>query len=170
MQHNFEMVSFEKLTKIIQSDLIMLLSQNKGLNQFAKYRSKFEGWLKVELVKILNENRLEAIPEKDRIDITIKEEWAIELKTVNTNYRYLNVENKTRPITKNISSILKDIEKLKYNKFKNKAIIFITFPVEHSFPYWKMHLKKIEKELNEIKFKQFFFENEIPGVLYIGLL
>lgn len=123
--------TFEKLAKIIFKEITPKLENNIGVAIFAKERAKFEGWLKVELCESLSKRLTSTtiIPEKDRIDITF-DGWAIELKTVNTNYRYKNVENKTRPITKNIQGVIDDIDKLQSTQnYIKKAILFVVFPV-----------------------------------------
>ena len=92
-------MEFLKIKQILFNELKPRLESNKGLAIFAKERAKFEGWLKVELIEILSNYFDDITPENNRIDITF-EDWAIELKTVNTNIRYKNVINKQRPITK----------------------------------------------------------------------
>ena len=104
-----------------------------------------------------------------RIDITF-DDWAIELKTVNTNYRYENVRNKKRPITQNIQKIIKDIEKLKSTNYANKAILFIAFPLFQDREDCKAHLQKISNLLKVLEQREFRFKNKIPGVIYLGLL
>ena len=120
-------ITFDNLAKIIFSEIIPKLERSYGLAIFAKERAKFEGWLKVELCDSLSKYFQEIIPEKDRIDITFNN-WAIELKTINTNYKYGNVKNKTRPITKNVQEVINDIKKLKSSNFPDKAILFVVFP------------------------------------------
>ena len=118
-------MEFIKVKEIVFNELKPKLESNKGLAIFAKQRAKFEGWLKVELVRILSNYFDDISPENNRIDITFKD-WAIELKTVNTNIRYKNVISKVRPITKNINDVISDIEKLKFTTYVNKGILFIT--------------------------------------------
>ena len=162
-------VTFKKLAEIVFKDIIPKLKKNNGASIFAKERAKFEGWLKVELCESLSKYFSTVTPEKDRVDV-IFDDWAIELKTVNTNYRYGNVRNKTRPITKNIQGVIKDIEKLKFTNYANKAILFIVFPVTHNHKKWKTHLQKISNSLKELERREFRFKNKIPGVIYFGLL
>jgi len=81
-----------------------------------------------------------------------------------------NVKNKKRPITKNIKGILKDISDLKRKVTKNKFVIFIVFPVIVNNSYWAIHIHKIQKELSELTFKEFKFNNSIPGLIYYGKL
>lgn len=162
-------MEFEELSKLIFTMLKPKLENNKGLSVFARGRSKFEGWLKVELCDSLYKYFDDVIPEKGRIDITFAN-WAIELKTVNTNYRVENVEKKTRPITKNIKEVIKDIENLKSFCSFNSAVLFIVFPFKHDKKEWKDHLQKILLLLKELKHQEFKFENGIPGIIYFGLI
>jgi hypothetical protein len=66
----------------------------------------------------------------------IFEDWAIELKTINTNIRYEKVKNKTRPITKDTQGIINDIEKLRATEYSKKAVLFVAFPIRHDNEYW----------------------------------
>jgi len=157
----------KKLYGITVSELVKKIRNHKGLNQFVIERSKFEDWLKVELIDTLINNNIIAYPEISRIDVSFQN-TAIELKTINTNYQYKNVKNKTRPITENVSGILKDISDLKKKEIKNMFVVFIVFPVESNNSYWQYHLKKIKAELSELVFKDFHFKNDVPGVIYYG--
>lgn len=162
-------MEFKDLTKLIFSEIKPKLENNQGLSIFARERAKFEGWLKVELCDSLSKYFKDVAPEKNRIDVTF-ENWAIELKTVNTNYRYDNVKKKTRPITMNIQAVVDDIEKLKLAAVVNKAVLFIAFPVIHKNNKWQSHLKKISSALSKIEHMEFRFKNEIPGVVYFGIV
>ena len=44
--------TFENIWKIVCNELVPKLEQSQGLKVFAYNRSKFEGWLKVELVDV----------------------------------------------------------------------------------------------------------------------
>lgn len=160
-------MEFLKIKEIVFNELKPKLENNNGLAIFAKERAKFEGWLKVELIEILSNYFDSIIPENNRIDITF-ENWAIELKTVNTNIRYPNVINKHRPITMNIDGVISDINNLKSCNYIKKGILFIAFPIEHNNTNWQVHLNKIKNNLTKIEFIQFQFSNEIPGVIYFG--
>lgn len=160
-------MEFEVLARLIFGEIKPKLENSQGLSIFAKERAKFEGWLKVELCDSLSKFSKEVTPEKDRIDITF-ENWAIELKTFNTNYRYENVKNKTRPITKNTQGVIKAIKKLKSTYYTNRAILFVVFPVTHDNEKWKVQRQKIFDLLREIKHVSFNFKNGTPGVVYFG--
>lgn len=159
--------TFEKLAEIIFKEMVPKLENNNGVAIFANERAKFEGWLKVELCESMSKFFPTVTPEKDRIDITF-DNWAIELKTVNTNYRYKTVKNKTRPITMNVQGVIDDIEKLKSTNYDCKAILFVVFPVTHNNENWKKHLRKISKLLKDVKYREFKFKNVVPGVIYFG--
>ena len=163
-------MNFEKLWNNISQDIANRLSSHSGLKFFAQNRAKFEGWLKVELCDILSKHTNNIIPEKDRIDIVV-ENWAIELKTINTNYRCANCENKIRPITKNIQGIIDDIAQLKNNsRYINKAVAFVVFPLPKGTSKWQQHIGKITNKLAEIKEINFKFINNINGKFYLGLI
>ena len=159
----------DKLISIVFKSLKEKLEESNGLGIFAKERSKFEGWLKVELCDTLSKHSKDIFPEKGRVDIVF-DNWLIELKTVNTNYRYKNVENKHRPITKNVSNVIEDILALKKHTNKKKAVIFVTFPVEHNNPDWQKHLLRMKKHLSTLEHVEFKFVGGFPGVLYFGLV
>ena len=162
-------MEFEDLVNLIFNEIKPKLENSQGLSIFAKERAKFEGWIKVELCDSLSKYFKDVAPERNRIDVTF-ENWAIELKTVNTNIRYKNVKNKTRPITKNTQGVINDIKKTKSNDYTNRAILFIVFPIIHSNKYWQVQLQRISKLLREIKHVNFNFKDEIPGVVYFGLI
>jgi len=163
-------MNFEQIWNILENELPKKIHSHHGLNLFIKNRSKFEGWLKVEICDILYKYSNNIVPEKNRIDIVF-ENWAIELKTVNTNYKYNGINNKTKPITKNILSVLKDIRDLKLNThYEHKIVIFIVFPLSSSNVIWIKHKTKIENMLKVLKYKEFQFNNNINSILYCGLV
>ncbi len=163
-------MTFQELWNILEKEVPNKISQHNGLNFFIKNRAKFEGWFKVELCDILSKYTNNITPEKDRIDVVF-DDWALELKTSNTNYRYENVKNKTRPITKNITSIIKDIIDLKHNtNYNKKAVVFIIFPLSKNTRDWDKHILKIKNELVELKEKEFYFKSGTSAILYCGLV
>lgn len=146
-------------------EVIRIIEIHEGLAIFCRNRAKFEGWFKVELLNQLE--HLEPSPEIDRHDIVF-DNCAIELKTVNTSYRYDSAIPKTRPITKNIEGIINDINKLSDDiNYEHKVVIFIAFPVEHEKNEWKRHLKIIRNRVTNTIPNKFEFKNKLPGVLYI---
>lgn len=163
-------MTFQELWDILEKEIPRKINQHDGLNYFIKNRAKFEGWFKVELCDILSKHTKNITPEKDRIDIVF-DDWALELKTSNTNYRYENVENKTRPVTKNVTSIIKDITDLRNNKnYSKKAVVFIIFPLSKNTKEWEQHLVKIQNELQKLNEKEVFFKNGVSAMLYCGLV
>ncbi len=163
-------MKFKSLKNIIFIELKKKLENHSGLSIFVKERSKFEGWLKVELCDILIKYSKDIIPEKNRVDINFKD-WGIELKTLNTNIRYLEIIDKTRPITKNVKGVISDIRKLEKLSYVNKAVLFIVFPITHDNKKWNIRLDKIRMELLSLDYCQFDFKNNIAsGVMYFGLV
>ncbi|MDH5494379.1 MAG: hypothetical protein OEY24_01580, partial [Candidatus Bathyarchaeota archaeon] len=116
----------------------------------------------------LSKHFKDVIPEQNRIDITF-ENWAIELKTINTNIRFPNVKNKHRPITRNTQGVVKDIEKLRTTEYTNKSTLFIVFPVRHRNKDWQVQLRRITNKLVKIEHLEFNFKDKIPGTIYFGL-
>ena len=50
------------------------------------------------------------------------------------------------------------------------GVLFVVFPALHIDKNWQTHLEKISKNLQDIKFKEFKFKNNVPGILYFGLI
>jgi hypothetical protein len=142
-------MNFNRLSRLIFDQIKLELENNQGLFIFAQNRDKFEGWLKVKVCEILSSSEhVQNVAvevgtiKKRKIDI-VCDDWAIELKTTNTNYRYNNyVEIKGRPITSNVKNIIKDIKKLGLSKYPNKAVLFVVFPVEHNKKEWNFYIKR----------------------------
>ncbi len=165
-------MELNELIAITKDELIRRIESTHALGVFAARRSKFEGWLKVELIDILIAKKREnVLPELGFIDITF-EDVAIELKTVSTNYRIDGFPYVHRPITENVAGVVQDIECLGLNpNFKNKFIIFTVFPLPEGHVLWPNHLKVIEDELGKACCPQSFkFCNGIPGAIYYGKL
>jgi hypothetical protein len=126
-----------------------IASKNKTVIRLAcKGRSKFEGWLKFEIAKKLIEKGFEVFPEKGRFDLVISnesgEDFVVELKTANTNYRIRGIENKYRPVTKNFKGIFQDIEKIKRSGKKGK-VVFVIFPVPVNDERYLKFIERVQK-------------------------
>lgn len=160
-------MDFEKISKIVFKELKFKLEKHNGLSVFAKRKAKFEGWLKVELCDSLLKYFKDIVPENNRIDICFLD-WAIELKTINTNMSWAGVGSRRAPISKNIRGVLKDINKLKKISVKNKAVLFIAFPAKENGTNWLNHYKEIKKELPKVESRAFNFQGGVPGVIYFG--
>jgi len=157
----------QELFDLTIDDIVDRIQNSHGLTKFAHRRAKFEGWLKVEIIDILAKKGKNALPEIGRIDVSF-DTVGIELKTVNTNIRYPNVINTTRPITKNIDGVNEDIDNLINTEFADKFIIFVAFPITHDNQNWKYHLGRITENLENYLHRQFNFSGNIPGVIYCG--
>lgn len=157
----------KELFDITADEIINRIQKSVGLTRFASRRAKFEGWLKVELIDILVRQNQNALPEIDRIDVSF-DNVGIELKTINTNIRYPNVINATRPITNNVAGVIEDIENLRTKNFTDRFVVFIVFPITHNNQNWKQHLERITQNLTNYIHRQFYFGDNIPGVIYYG--
>jgi len=125
-------------------------------------RAKYEGWLKMELAAALDlhegvkdVNIEPSYPLKGKADLSLRVNrtiWYLELKTSNTNWRATGLENRTRPITLNISQIIADIAKLREKCPPAKGLmVFTLFPVptriwDHEREQLSYHLRRIERE------------------------
>ena len=135
-----------------------------------KQRAKFEGWLKFELANELKQRYTDTCVEKcmaynnsEKLVDVFSNDSYIELKTPNTSYRHDGCENRTRPITNNIASIIDDIIALKTIGV-NGYIAFVMFPIDNNRKY-QSHIKKIdEKVKNSVKTK--IEINNIPILVY----
>jgi hypothetical protein len=129
----------------------------------ARQRAKFEGWLKFELAAALSTQSkiqnlaLEKPYSNTLADLAFEADGAtcyVEIKTANFNWRAVGVENKTRPVTKNISGIIEDIRKLRRGCPPAKGVIvFVLFPIptrvwEQERDKLLYHLQRIENEGN----------------------
>lgn len=136
---------------IVLNSIVAAIQQNKGLIRIAvRQRAKFEGWLKFELAYQLEkgdfgpvavESQLEG--RAGRSDITfmhLGKRISIELKTSNTNWRMSGVESNTRPITKNIDSIIADA--VKHNS-DSCVIAFVLFPIPSGELGWRAYIDRI---------------------------
>jgi hypothetical protein len=166
----------QELQQCLVEKLVPIISTNNGLPFFARRRSKFEAWLKVELCSIFKDDHPE--PEWEHFDIKL-DDWIIELKTVNNSYviHDQDVNNIIRPITDNINSIIKDIEKLQNRRdIRNyhRGVIFIAFPFDQSnlnHEPWQEHIARIQERLNLSPAIQFqFYNTQIYGQIYLGWL
>ena len=108
----------------LNSLIVKILNDNEDLVFIAiRQRAKFEGWLKFELLRkllVYPDLKVEYPYPNDtnkHSDIYANKAF-IELKTPNTNYQHNKCIQCTRPITKNIKSIIDDINKLRSIKIK----------------------------------------------------
>ncbi|WP_420627187.1 hypothetical protein [Candidatus Leptofilum sp.] len=147
-----------------------------------KQRAKFEGWFKLELAaslqtagfKVTLEESYQVSERLHFADIAVAENHAtsfIMLKTVNTNFRFAGVENRSRPITNNITGVIKDIHKLKgLPSNKIGYVLFPIFPVsahsqvrDHQL---KRHLARIQNEAVDLLFSNFVQRKSEYGIGY----
>jgi len=148
-----------------------LKENRKKLQYPIRQKAKFEGWLKIELFysiwhKLLDRNQDSEIKleqsyrhnTKCHCDIffcTPKKKYVyLELKTINTNYDCNSdlIMKKTKPITKNVRSVIEDANKLEKikNKEVKKIVAFVVYPLcEEKLDEWEYHESKINKKMGK---------------------
>ena len=147
--------------------LVNILKSRQDLVFIAiKQRAKFEGWLKFELanelIKLYSDTCVEKCMSGKLVDV-FSNDSCIELKTPNTSYRHDGCENRTRPITNNIASIIDDINALKKIGVDG-YIAFIMFPIDNNGKY-KSHIDKIDANVQN-SVKTVIKINNIPILVY----
>lgn len=151
--------------------LVNILTSRHDLVFIAiKQRAKFEGWLKFELanelIKLYSDTCVEkCMPYKgsEKLVDIFSNNSCIELKTPNTSYRHDGCENRTRPITNNIDSIINDINALKEIGV-NGYIAFVMFPIDNNGKY-QSHIDKIDANVKN-SVKTVIKINNIPILVY----
>ena len=147
--------------------LVNILKSRQDLVFIAiKQRAKFEGWLKFELanelIKLYSDTCVEKCMSGKLVDVFSKDS-CIELKTPNTSYRHDGCENRTRPITNNIDSIINDINALKKIGVDG-YIAFVMFPIDNNGKY-QSHIDKIDANVKN-SVKTVIKINNIPILVY----
>lgn len=138
----------------------ILLQRNDVAILACKQRAKFEGWLKFELAAALVENEEvtqvvleDSYSTTGRSDLSViyqKVKWFVEMKTANTNWRAIGLENVTRPVTRNIDGIIDDIKVLKLKCPPDKGIaVFVIFPIPVRI--WDFETNKLTYHLHRIE-------------------
>jgi hypothetical protein len=144
-----ESIIIELIEKIIKDHSALI-------NICMRQKAKFEGWLKFELAQALELFGVEQLSveygydKKFRADISYiyqKERFLLELKTSNTNWVIDGIESKTRPITKNIDSIIIDGVKLS-DCDGTGIVVFILFPLPLKDQRWNKYLYRISESLD----------------------
>jgi hypothetical protein len=151
------------------------IETNNGLKIFGRSKASFEDWFKVELCGILSEYDESIIPEKDDIDIT-SDNMAIELKTFIPNGapEGVNAGIPSKNVTQNREGIIKDFTDLRDSKrlnAKERAVLFVVFPITKERKNWEGHRLEIEKKIGALpKPIEFTFKStKINGLIYFVL-
>ena len=148
----------------------ILLSRKDVAFLACQQRAKFEGWLKFELASALyRSSGFEKIIIEDsyttngRSDISFEfdgAKWFIEIKTANTNWRAENLENLTRPVTRNMDGIVEDIIVLREKSAPAHGLaVFCIFPVPDRL--WKNTREQLKYHLRRIEETGKLFENTL---------
>lgn len=160
-------MDYEQLCGIIENKLIPIFKDSTAISLFVWERSKFEGWLKVELCGVLFDAGQKVKPEDQTIDITC-EGCAIELKTITHRFEVPELpDKKTKRMYKTIDSLLDEINDLKFCKYENKIVLFVLFPYVNN-EYLLSHINKINDKLIDRKSYKVCLNNGSEIMLYIG--
>lgn len=164
----------QTIPDLVRKKLIELIRNRGDLIRIAcQQRAKFEGWLKFELAVALAEDpQISQVAvevgysQGGRSDISFfhgAEQWFVELKTTNTNWRVKGVEDRHRPITKNVNAIIDDIHMLQEKSPPARGlVVFIVFPVPVAI--WNGDREKLAAHLKRIE-----QETSIPTGHFLGL-
>ncbi|WP_326512179.1 hypothetical protein [Clostridium intestinale] len=147
------------MDELIRKSISEIIKNHTQLVSIAiRQRAKFEGWLKFELADHLQklgmsnvEVESNYVDSNDRADLGFAYNgirYDVELKTPNANWRIEGIENKGRPITKNITSIIIDTKKLE-KCVGNGIIAFVLFPVPVGDNRWIEYLSRISNEIGK---------------------
>jgi len=145
---------------LVRAWVVEILQQRKPLLAIAiRQRAKFEGWLKFELAAAAERHGAQSVEVEsgtddsastgERSDVSFHLNGVrcdVELKTPNTNWRMPGVDNKHRPITKNIGGIVSDAQKLRRSPGSG-IVAFVLFPVPPQDNRWVEYLQRISTEL-----------------------
>lgn len=116
------------------------------LPQRAKFEKYLQSVLACRLKNFFSDTEIEYPINGKLIDIYANG-TCIELKTPNTNYKIQGIINKKRPITKNIASIIADIQKLRKLNVKSGVVAFVLFPIDPMNKNYCSHINKIISKL-----------------------
>lgn len=151
----------DEAATVIRHTISHLLSRRMDVLLLAcRQRAKFEGWLKFELASALaaqadvqNVVLEDGYSSGRRSDISFSlngKTWYVELKTPNVNWRAAGIENRTRPITKNIDSLIEDVRKLKRDCASQLGLaVFCLFPIPSRI--WKLEREKLAYHMGRIE-------------------
>ena len=142
------------MDKIIRNAISEILLSRKELIKIPlRQKAKFEGWLKFELALKLQQIGMNSVQvetkakyERSRTDITFwdkYEYYRIELKTPNTNWKINGIAKTSRPITKNINSIIENAVKL---NSEDGIVAFVLFPIPLDDNSWVKYIDRINNK------------------------
>lgn len=144
------------MDRVCRKWIVDVLQEHPALLPIAaRQRAKFEGWLKFELAarietELQSRVRVEQPTGRGqcRYDIAFTaggEDCYLELKTSNANWRCPGVEPSSKPITKNVRSIVADAHRLRDCSGRG-IVAFVLFPVPLRSDQWVAYIERIAAE------------------------
>ncbi len=158
-------MNFSVLVEAIRKSIIPKIEKHRGIESYTNQRSRFEGWLQVEIVGLLKTimNNENVIPEKHNdVDIVVGD-WAIELKVLTSETN--------NQVPTNICDLKRSIEKrelIKNSKLNNNVIILIVYPKIINNSTYDNHINEIKMYFEKFEQIEIHFNELLKGVLYIG--
>ena len=170
----------QQLEEALREGLCPAIRNHAAVELFIRNRAKFEGWMKVELCKVLVDRGWVVSPEEpiphstQRVDLKAGD-WWLELKTLSTNYGAVGAYHESsRPITRNVQDVIADVRKLRKHTLSPAAVLFVAAPLpnmEHeAWSLWNRQLERVRTELggNAI-LREFSLDfPAMPGRLYFA--
>ncbi|MDD6583041.1 MAG: hypothetical protein PUF10_10270 [Bacteroidales bacterium] len=147
--------------KIVFDEMVSILNDSTWnepilaihIPQRAKFERYLQAVLSLRLKKRFDDTEIEYPLDGKHVDIYANE-TCIELKTPNTSYKFSDIVDKTRPITKNVQSITDDINKLRTLKIKEGVVAFVMFPIHTDKDDYMKHINKIISALGNDNYCQ----------------
>ena len=163
----------DDLCKLLFDGLKPTLESHRGAAALGRERTEFEGWLKIEACRVLEEHGLTVVPDDGKFDITFGD-WALDIRTIPTNIPCAAAQTKKFKTTTAIEALIKDIWRLtspgRAVAASKRGVLFAVYPAEHDNERWQsMHLSRISTEVVRLQHEPFAFAGGIPGLLYFAL-
>lgn len=168
----------KKICNIVDK-LARLVENHVGVAHLLMNRKRFEGWMQVEVVRLLSEAGIQDINVENinrsgagYYDISYHDKagnlWAIELKVLtNNNPSWDPLKSTPGPMQR----VYEDADNLNLDaNVDHKVVLFVAYPVSHDYVYWQAKLRELTAkgffELCHREFSLEFREHRIYGVLY----
>jgi hypothetical protein len=145
----------ETLHQTVATWIIQVLEAHPAvMGKAMLQRAKFEGWLKFELAALAETCGATEVAvetgynDRSRADLSFSYHGItclLELKTANTSRHVSGIENKKRPLSKNLKSIVDDVTKLQGCDGVG-LVAFVLFPIPRDDVRWQDYLEWIFSE------------------------
>lgn len=163
----------------IALELSKIMKAHKGIEKHVALHKQFEGWMQVELVRLLEESGLinslqveynvSKSIEENYVDVYFKsdnESWAVELKVLKTNSITANDSMQFTPT--NLTWVINDGIRLNETDIQMKVLLFFVYPTCDQNTYWQKRLKDLNHGYKlHGKYPIKWHDIDIEGILYL---